>query len=91
MSIFDDYTAVELREIFREPTNSWPEDFICFVNDELSDDLLDQWLENHSDDEYRDKVKIIIEDLTYGYRDENGKEMLEFDEFTENDGQMRLF
>jgi hypothetical protein len=91
MSIFDDYTAAAMREIFREPTNSWPEDFICFVNDELSDDLLDQWLENHSDEEYRAKVKDIIESITYGYEDEDGNEMLEFDEFTENDGQMRLF
>jgi hypothetical protein len=91
MSIFDDYTPAQLREIFREPTNSWPEDFICFVNDELSDDLLDQWLDNHTDDEYRSMVKDIIENMTYGYEDEDGNEMLEFEENVENDGQMRLF
>jgi hypothetical protein len=91
MSIFDDYTPEQLREVFREPTNSWPEDFICFVNDELSDDLLDQWLESHDDEEYRDKVKNIIEDITYGQEDDEGNEMFEFDEFTENDQQMRLF
>lgn len=91
MSIFDDYTPAQLREIFREPTNSWPENFLCFVNDELSDDLLDQWLESHSDSEYREAVKDIIEHMTYGYEDDDGNEMLEFEENVENDGQMRLF
>mgnify|MGYP006268317779 CR=1 FL=1 len=91
MSIFDDYTAAQLREIFREPTNSWPEDFLCFVNNELAGDLLDQWLESHDDKEYRDMVKDIIENLTYGYEDEDGNEMLEFNVLQENDGQLRLF
>ena len=86
MSIFDDYTPQQLREVFNEPTNSWPDDFICFVNDELSDDLLDQWLDSHSDDEYRAKIKDIIEDLTCGQEDDNGEELLEID-----DQQMRLF
>jgi hypothetical protein len=36
-------------------------------------------------------VKDIVENFTYGYEDEDGNEMLEFDELTENDGQMRLF
>jgi hypothetical protein len=53
--------------------------------------LLDQWLESHSDEEYRDKVKNIIEDTTYGYEDEDGNEMLEFDNLDENGGQLRLF
>lgn len=78
MSIFDSYSAAELRDIFCEPTNSWPEDFLCFVNDELSDDLLDQWLESHSDEEYRDKIKDIIEDITYGQEDDDGEEILAF-------------
>jgi hypothetical protein len=86
MSIFDDYTPAQMREVLLEPTNSWPDDFICFVNDELSDDLLDQWLDNHSDDEYRAKIRDIIEDLTYGQEDDDGEELLEID-----DEQMRLF
>ncbi len=80
MSIFDDYTPAQLREVFLEPTNSWPDDFICFVNDELSDDLLDQWLDNHSDEEYRAKIRDIIEDLTYGQEDDEGETLLEFSE-----------
>jgi hypothetical protein len=86
MSIFDDYTPAQMREIISEPTNSWPEDFLCSVNNELSGDLLDQWLESHSDDEYRAKIKDIIEDLTYGQEDDDGEELLEID-----DEQMRLF
>ena len=91
MNIFDDYTAAQMREIFREPTESWPEDFRGYMNEELADDLLDQWLEVHDDSEYRAKVKDIVEHLTYGYEDEDGNEMREFDELVENDGQMRLF
>ena len=91
MDIFDSYSAAELREIFRDPTESWPENFCNFVNRQLADDLLDQWLEQSSDNEYRDRVKDIVEDLTYGYEDKDGNEMLEFDPLKENDGQMRLF
>lgn len=91
MNIFNDYTIAELRDILNEPTNSWPEDFLCFVNDELSDDLLDQWLESHSEEEYVEKVRDIIDSVTYGYEDDDGNELLEFDELKENDGQMKLF
>ena len=91
MSIFDIYSAAELRDIFRDPTESWPENFCNFVNRQLADDLLDGWIENSGDNEYRDRIKDIVEDWTYGYNDENGKEMLEFDELTENNGQKRLF
>ena len=91
MSIFDDYTAEEIRDIWREPTNSWPESFCNHINRELANDLLDRWLENHSDEEYREETRDIIENMTYGYYDDNGNELLEFDELKENDGQMRLF
>ena len=87
MSIFDNYSPAQLREIFRDPTESWPEDFCRFINDEIAGDLLDNWLEQHSDREYRDRAKDIVEIFTYGYEDEDGNEMLEFDEFVENDGQ----
>jgi hypothetical protein len=91
MNIFDSYSAAELREIFREATESWPENFCNFVNRQLADDLLDSWIEQATTEEYRDRVKDIVEDFTYGYEDENGNEMLEFDELTENNGQKRLF
>ena len=91
MSIFDEFDPQEMRDIFREPTESWPEDFCVFVNDLLSDELLDDWLDNHNDAQYRERIRDIIEAFTYGYTDEHGNELLEFDENVENDGQMRLF
>jgi hypothetical protein len=91
MDILDDFTPHELREIFRNPTKFWPEDFCNHVHRWLADNLLDEWLGDHTDDEYREEIRSIIEEITYGYTDENGNEMLEFDEDVENDGQMRLF
>lgn len=90
-NIFDSYSASELREIFREDTNSWPEDFCNYVNNQLADQLLDDWLDNHNDGQYRARIRYIIENLTYGYEDDDGNELKEFDEGIENDGQMRLF
>jgi predicted deacylase len=77
MNIFDIYSASELRDIFRDSTDSWPESFCSYVNRELAESLLDIWLDNHSDKEYREEVREIIENLTYGYEDENGNEMFE--------------
>jgi len=77
-NIFDEYTAVELRKIFNEPTDNWPESFCSYVNRELADSLLDIWLENHDDNDYRDEVRDIVENLTYGYKDDDGNEMLDF-------------
>lgn len=91
MSVFDEFNPSELREIFREPTESWPDDFVVFVNDLLADELLDGWLEGRDDAEYRDRIRNIVEEVTRGYTDEEGNELLEFEEDVENDGQMRLF
>lgn len=91
MDILDDFTPQELREIFREPTDSWPEDFCNHVHRWFADNLLDMWLGDHTDEEYREEIRSIIEEITYGYTDENGNELLEFNEDVENDGQMRLF
>lgn len=91
MDILDDFTPQELREIFLEPTNSWPEDFCNHVHRWFADNLLDMWLGDHTDEEYREEIRSIIEEITYGYTDEHGNTLLEFDEKIENDGQMRLF
>jgi len=91
MSIFDEFNPEEMRDIFREPTEHWPEDFCVFVNDLLADELLDDYLDNHTDEQYRERIHDIIEAFTYGYTDADGNELLEFDENVENDGQMRLF
>lgn len=91
MNIFDDFDPDEMREIFREPTESWPDDFCEYVNNVLACQLLDSWLESHTDNDYREEIRQIVEDITYGYTDEHGNELLEFDENVENDGQMKLF
>ncbi len=90
-NIFDAYSAGEIREIFREDTNSWPEEFCSHLNNMLANELLDEWLENNDDSQYRARIRSIVEDLTYGYEDDDGNELKEFDESIENDGQMRLF
>lgn len=91
MGIFDIFTASEMRAIWRDETNAWPENFILCVNDLLANDLLDSWLENHSDEEYRERIREIVEAETYGYEDDDGNELLDFNPIIENDGQMRLF
>lgn len=75
-NIFDKYTAQELRNIFIQ--DEWPEDFSKFVHEDIAYELLDSWLESVDDDIYKEKVRGIIEDITYGHQDENGNKMLEF-------------
>lgn len=91
MDIFDEFTAAELRETWREPTESWPDDFCEYVNNLFASSLLDRWLENHTDDEYREEIRQYVEDLTYGYTDDDGNVFYELKEDVEEDGQMRLF
>ena len=77
-NIFNKYSAYELRDIFRLPTEQWPEDFCSCFNDMFASQLLDMWLENHNDNEYREEIRQYVEDMTYGYESENGEEMLDF-------------
>jgi len=91
MGIFDIFTASEMRDIWRDETNAWPENFTLCVNDLLANDLLDSWLDNHSDEEYRERIREIVEAETYGYEDDDGNELLDFNPIVENDGQIRLF
>jgi hypothetical protein len=77
--IFDIYDPHELRDMYNEGIESWPDNFRHWLHDQMANDLLDQWLETVSDEEYLEKAKDIIECETYGYEDEDGNEMLEFD------------
>lgn len=90
-NIFDDFSAAELREIFRKPTEHWPEDFCNYVHGIMANNLLDMWLGDHSDNEYREEVRQIVEDITYGYTDDSGSVFYELNENVEEDSQMRLF
>ena len=77
--IFDKYSPHELRSMFREGMESWPDNFRHWLHDQMASDLLEQWLETVTDEEYMERARDIIECETYGYEDENGKEMLEFE------------
>lgn len=76
MNIFDIYTAAQLREIYLE--KEWPQDFKDWVNREIAYELLDSWLENADTEDYKERVRNIVEDMTYGYEDDDGNEMLDF-------------
>lgn len=77
-NIFDEYSPYQLRQIFIDKDNDWPEGFKRFVHDEIAYELLESWLESVDPDVYNERVRDIIEQMTYGYKDENGNEMLEF-------------
>jgi len=75
-NIFDEYSPYQLRQIFLE--KHWPEEFRHWIHQEIAYELLDSWLESVDDASYKDTVQRIIENMTYGYEDENGNEMLDF-------------
>lgn len=75
-NIFDIYSPYQLRQIFLE--KNWPEGFKKWVHEELAYELLDSWLSDVDEDIYRNRVRDIVENMTYGYEDENGNEMLDF-------------
>jgi len=75
-NIFDEYTAYQLRQIFQE--KHWPEEFRDWIHREIAYELLDSWLESVDDASYKEKVRCIIENMTYGYEDDDGNEMLDF-------------
>ena len=77
MNIFDIYSPYQLRQIFNE--KHWPEDFKDMIHQEIAYELLDGWLESVDNSSYKERVRQIVENLTYGYEDENGKEMLNFE------------
>jgi ABC-type Zn uptake system ZnuABC Zn-binding protein ZnuA len=75
-NIFDYYSPYQLRQIFVE--KEWPKDFIDTIHREIAYELLDSWLENVDDETYDERVRNIIENLTYGYEDEDGNAMIDF-------------
>lgn len=76
MNIFDDFTPYQLRQIFLE--KNWPEEFRDWIHKEIAYELLDSWLESVDDASYEERIRQIIENMTYGYEDEDGNEMLDF-------------
>lgn len=78
MNILDKYSAYQLRDIYKDGMEKWPKDFKYWLHDQMAYELLDQWLETVSNEEYLEKARDIVESETYGYEDKNGKEMLDF-------------
>jgi len=75
-NIFDEYTAYQIRQIFKE--KDWPIEFKNAMHREIAYELLDGWLESVDEETYNERIRGIIENMTYGYEDEDGNEMLDF-------------
>jgi hypothetical protein len=48
------------------------------MHQEIAYELLDSWLESVDEETYNERVRGIIENLTYGYEDDDGNEMTDF-------------
>ena len=75
MNWTDLYTAGEMRQIVQQDSNYWPANFLGLVHKWFADELLDDWLENHSEDQYRDEIVRIVDEMTAGYEDNNGEQL----------------
>jgi len=75
MNWTDLYTAGEMRQIVQQDSNYWPANFLGIVHKWFADELLDDWLNNHSEDQYRDEIVRIVDEMTSGYEDNNGEQL----------------
>lgn len=75
MNWTDLYTAGEMRQIVQQDSNYWPANFLGLVHKWFADELLDDWLNNHSEDQYRDEIVRIVDEMTGGYEDNNGEQL----------------
>lgn len=75
MNWTDLYTAGEMRQIVQQDSNYWPANFLGLVHRWFADELLDDWLNNHSEDQYRDEIVRIVDEMTSGYEDNNGEQL----------------
>jgi hypothetical protein len=60
MNIFETYTAKEMKDYLKKPFQDWPEEFALYVQDIMAGELLDEWLESHSDEEYVEWATDIV-------------------------------
>lgn len=63
-NIFGTYTSKEIKSVIKKPFHEWPEDITLYLQDIMAGELMDQWLEAHSDEEYVEYIENIVEDLT---------------------------
>lgn len=64
MNIFGIYTSKEIKAAIKKPFHEWPEDITLYLQDIMAGELMDQWLESHSDEEYVEYISNIVEDIT---------------------------
>jgi hypothetical protein len=60
MNIFETYTIKEMKDYLKQPFQDWPEEFALYVQDIMAGELLDEWLESHSDEEYVEWATDIV-------------------------------
>lgn len=89
--IFDLYTPQQLREMYFE---TWESDYHEWLNNEVGRKLLYELLEDSNIEKLKRLQMQVIEETTYGYEDDYGYDLKEFDkqvEYTENGPQLLLF
>ena len=89
-SIFDLYTPQQLREMYFE---TWESDYHEWLNNEVGRELLYE-LEDANIEKLKRLQMQVIEEATYGYEDDYGYTLKEFDkqvEYTANGPQLLLF
>lgn len=64
MNIFGIYTSKEIKDAIKKPFHEWPEDITLYLQDIMAGEIMDQWLESHSDEEYVAYINNIVEDIT---------------------------
>ena len=90
-SIFDLYTPQQLREMY---FGTWESDYHEWLNNEVGLRLMYELFEEEGIEKLKRLQMQVIEEATYGYDDDHGYKLKEFDkqvEYTENGPQLLLF
>ncbi len=90
-SIFELYSPQQIREMYFE---NWESAYTEWLDNEVGRKLLYELLEDTNTEKLKRLQMRVIEELTYGYDDDYGYELKEFDkqvEYTENGPQLLLF
>lgn len=58
-NIYDFYTKTDISKLLNSPPELWPQKFKDIMLLNFANELVSEWLENHSDEEYYNKIKQI--------------------------------
>lgn len=67
MYIFDHFSGYEIKNYFLKPVSEWPDLLKNIILDCISRELLNNWVEQASKEEYEERMHNIMKD--YGYLD----------------------